>query len=210
MASVLDTSGITTAEIRALDSHIKRHALVDRLFHWLTAASVLTLMGTAFLPILGVKFDWVVIHWSAGLVLIALVLFHIVRSLIWQRLRTMWFSEDEMQGTLVGKYSVAQKLMHIAMTLMILGVLITGAFMLAKMDTPWWKRDPYMLSQQVWGLIYVVHGLAALSAVTLVMVHVYFSLIPSNRMYLRAMIKGWITRDELLQHHGSAPRSRRK
>jgi cytochrome b subunit of formate dehydrogenase len=100
-----------------------------------------------------------------------------------------------------GKYTLAQKLMHIAMTLMILGAAITGAFMLAKMDTPLWKRDPYLLAQETWGIVYAIHGLAALSAVTLVMIHIYFGLLPENRMYLRAMIKGWITRQELIQHH---------
>ncbi len=137
------------------------------------------------------------------MLLIALTLFHIIRALLWQRLRTMWFYEKELSGRQVGKYSVAQKLMHLAMTFMILGATITGAMMLMKMSTPWWHRDPYRLSQLTWGVIYFVHGVAALSAVTLVMVHVYFSVIPQNRMYLRAMIRGWMTRQELLDHHNA-------
>jgi len=42
---------------------IVRHASADRLLHWIMAACVLTLLGTAFLPIVGVKFEWVTIHW---------------------------------------------------------------------------------------------------------------------------------------------------
>ena len=38
---------------------VLRHALADRIFHWVTAAAVLTLLGTAFLPILGLSFSWV-------------------------------------------------------------------------------------------------------------------------------------------------------
>lgn len=201
MATVIESGSMPAAEAPSTSGRIERHAGIDRLFHWLTAASVLTLMATGLLPVVGVKFDWVVIHWIVGCVLIVLVLFHIVRSLVWQRFRTMWFTSAEISRRQVGKYSVAQKLMHLAMTLMILGATITGATMLAKMDTPLWKRDPYVLSQATWGTVYVIHGLAALAAVTLVMIHVYFSLLPENRMYLRAMIKGWITRQELLRHH---------
>ncbi len=201
MATVMDSPAIPASAEPTPAGRVERHAGIDRLFHWLTAIAVLTLMATGLLPVLGVKFNWVVVHWITGIVLIVLVLFHIVRSVIWQRFRTMWFSGDELARKQVGKYSVAQKLMHIAMTLMILGAVITGAFMLAKMDTPLWKRDPYVLAQDTWGFIYVIHGLAALAAVTLVMVHIYFALIPENRMYLRAMIKGWITRQELVEHH---------
>jgi cytochrome b subunit of formate dehydrogenase len=201
MATAMDTDTIAGAAASAPSGRIVRHAGPDRLFHWLTAASVLTLMATGLLPPLGVRFNWVVVHWSVGCLLILLVLFHIVRSLIWQRFRTMWFSGPELTRKQVGKYSVAQKLMHIAMTLMILGATITGGTMLAKMDTPLWKRDPYVLAPETWGTIYVIHGLAALSAVTLVMIHIYFSILPENRMYLRAMIRGWITRQELVQHH---------
>src|SRR6188508_950908 len=50
-----------------------RHRGPDRLYHWLMAIAVLTLLGTAFLPILGWKFAWVDIHWMAGVVLAVLV-----------------------------------------------------------------------------------------------------------------------------------------
>jgi formate dehydrogenase subunit gamma len=181
---------------------VVRHAGVDRLFHWLTAAAVLTLMATGLLPVLGVKFDWVVIHWSVGIILVLLVLFHIVRALFWQKPKCMLpITGDEIAGRKVVKYSVAQKLMHYAMTFMILGAAITGCLMLMKMDTPLWKRDPYVLSQATWGVIYVIHGLAAASAITLVLIHVYFGIIPESRKYLRAMIRGWMTREELEEHH---------
>ena len=140
MATVIDEPAVIPASSAAEPAHsagrIQRHAGIDRLFHWLTAASVLTLMATGLLPWTGVKFDWVVVHWITGCVLIVLVVFHIVRSLIWQRFRTMWFSGAELMRKQVGKYTVAQKLMHIAMTVMILGACITGGTMLTKMDTP--------------------------------------------------------------------------
>lgn len=191
-----------TDEEPVVHGRVQRHAGVDRLFHWLTAAAVFTLMATGLLPVMGVKFDWVVIHWVAGVVLAVLVLFHIVRALLWQRIKSMlWFTAQELSRRQVGKYTVAQKLMHHAMTLMVLAAVITGCLMLMKMDTPLWKRDPYVLSQAAWGVIYVIHGIAALLAVTLVLIHVYFAIIPESRVYLRAMIRGWITREELIEHH---------
>jgi cytochrome b subunit of formate dehydrogenase len=187
------------------EERVERHKGVDRLFHWLTAAAVLTLMTTGLLPALGVwKFDWVVIHWSVGIFLVLLVLFHTVRALFWQKLKCMFaLSPAEITGKKVTKYSVAQKLMHHAMTLMVLAAVITGCLMLMKMDTPLWKRDPYTLSQATWGVIYVIHGAAAVSAITLVFLHVYFAILPEKRMYLRAMIKGWMTREEEREHFGS-------
>ncbi len=184
---------------------VERHKGVDRLFHWLTAAAVLTLMTTGLLPALGLlKFDWVVVHWSVGIFLVLLVLFHIVRALFWQKLKCMLaLSANEITGKKVTKYTVAQKLMHHAMTLMVLAAVITGCLMLMKMDTPLWKRDPYTLSQATWGVIYVIHGAAAVSAISLVFIHVYFAILPEKHMYLRAMIRGWITREESIEHYGS-------
>jgi cytochrome b subunit of formate dehydrogenase len=183
-------------EIPARSDRVLRHAGVDRLFHWLTAACVLTLMATGLLPHVGVQFDWVGIHWITGIALVVLVTFHILRSVIWQRLRTIWFSIAELRTHQVGKYSVAQKLMHHAMTVMVLCAVGTGVLMLKKIRTPLLVRDPYLFGADTWGVIYVIHGLAALSAITLVIVHVYFGLIPENRMYLRAMITGWMSRGE--------------
>ena len=66
---------------------VTRHSGADRVFHWVTAVCVLTLLATAFLPILGLTFDWIGIHWITGLVLIAAVLFHILRVLLKQGFR---------------------------------------------------------------------------------------------------------------------------
>src|SRR5215472_4410614 len=65
---------------------VERHKAIDRAYHWVMAASILILLATAFLPILGIKFEWVGIHWVTGLILTAIVLFHIIRSSI----RNFW------------------------------------------------------------------------------------------------------------------------
>ena len=73
--------------------------------------------------------------------------------------------------------------------------------MLAKVDTPWWERDPYFFADATWGIIYVLHGLAALLLITMIITHVYFALRPEKLLYMRSMLRGWITRQELEQHH---------
>ncbi|HTY94568.1 MAG TPA: cytochrome b/b6 domain-containing protein [Steroidobacteraceae bacterium] len=173
---------------------VQRHAGIDRAFHWLTAACMLLLMATGLLPHVGIRFEWLPLHWTTGIGLTALVVFHLVRSLVWKNIRTIWFSVAALRARAVGKYSVAQKLMHHAMSLIVLATVITGLLMLKKISTPLLVRDPYIFSLSTWGYVYVIHGLAAIGAITLVIAHVYFGLLPQNRMYLRAMVSGWMTR----------------
>lgn len=184
---------------------ITRHAPIDRVFHWITALAVLLLMGSAFLPIVGVKFSWVPLHWITGLVLTAAVLYHLVRASFFQRLRCMWLGVRDVRDVLAGrraaKYTLAQKLMHAVLGSAVLVATVTGVIMLAKVDTPLWKRDPYLLDAATWGVVYVLHGASALLCLTLTMTHVYFSLLPEKRAYLRAMIGGQMTRAEAAEFH---------
>ena len=195
---------------------IVRHARADRLLHWISAACVLTLLATAFLPIVGVEFGWVTVHWVTGVVLGIAVLLHIVRVLVRGTWATMWIGRADIADALdvasatlrhslptrlPGKYSVAQKLIHHAFTVVVLTTLVTGSLMLLRIDTPWWQRNPYLFADATWGIVYVLHGLAALMLVTMVMMHVYFALRPEKLMFTRAMILGWITRRELTEHH---------
>ena len=76
--------------------------------------------------------------------------------------------------------------------------------LLAKVDTPLWQRNPYLLDASTWGVVYVLHGASALLILTLTMTHVYFSLLPEKRAYLRAMIGGQMTREEAAVYHDPA------
>jgi len=78
---------------------------------------------------------------------------------------------------------------------------VTGVAMLAKVDTPLWARNPYLLDAATWGVIYVLHGASSLVCLTLTMAHVYFSLLPEKRAYLRAMVGGQLTSAEAAQFH---------
>lgn len=184
---------------------ITRHRAIDRVFHWITAIAVLLLLASAFLPILGLKFSWVPLHWITGVVLTVAVLFHTVRSTIFRRMKCMliWprHVREFAQGRRAAKYTLPQKLMHAVMGFAVLVATVTGVVMLAKIDTPFWERDPYLFDAGTWGIVYVLHGAASLVILTLTMAHIYFALLPEKRGYLRAMIGGQMTREEAAIHH---------
>ena len=201
--------------ITSSEPKILRHGLAERLFHWILAASFLTLLVSAFGPILGWKFDWVPIHWVAGIVMTLAILFHLWRALLsldfWLMMIDRTDLRDVRRGVNAleghgplpgrpGKYELGQKLFHWGIAGVAAGLIATGLLMLAKLDTPFWQRDPYWLSEFAWGIVYTVHGFFALLAVPMIILHLYFVLRPENIFLLRSMVTGWITRREYLNH----------
>jgi formate dehydrogenase subunit gamma len=181
---------------------IVRHAGIDRLFHWLMAATMIVLLATSLLPVIGVHFGWYTIHWVAGLLLTVIILAHILRAVFWQRSATMLALRGaDLAGKAAGKYTLAQKLMHLAWTVAVLVAIVTGLLLLQKAGVPFLTRDPYARPLATWGLLTLLHDLAALLSVFLILVHVYFGLLPEKRAYLRAMVSGRIARSDLAAGH---------
>lgn len=176
------------------------------------------LLATSLLPVLGLQFAWVMPHWIAGLVLTAAVAIHIVRAILWQRLGSMWIGWRDLrdvtavsaavlkggEGPKPGKYTLAQKGFHAVIGLVVLVAIGTGIVLMFGIETPFWERDPYTLSESARGVVFVLHGLTALASVTLIMLHIYFAIRPEKLFYTRSMILGWITRAELDDHHDAA------
>ena len=71
-----------------------------------------------------------------------------------------------------------------------MATVVTGLLMLVKIDTPFWRRDPSLLSDPQWGVVYVIHGFAALVLLFLIIVHIYFAILPEHRQVLMAMFGG--------------------
>jgi len=207
------------ADSIAGDAKVRRHALPDRLFHWVQAVCMFVLLGTSLLPVLGVQFAWVAPHWIAGLVLTAAVLLHIVRATIWQGLGTIWIGWRDIRDVREvaaalfdsskaepkpGKYTFAQKGFHNLIAVVLLVAIVTGVVLMFGVDTPFWETDPYVVSEANRGLLFVLHGFTALLSVTLIMLHIYFAIRPEKLFYTRSMILGWITRTEYQTHHDSS------
>src|SRR5436190_17565412 len=107
----------------------------------------------------------------------------------------------DIPGPKAGKYPLGNRLYHLAIVFAGLGVMFSGLFMMVRVRTPFFTRNPYLLTDATWGLTYVGHGLAGVSLVGLVIAHVYFAVRPEKWWITKSMIFGWITRRQYLEHH---------
>jgi len=200
-----------------LPARIPRHSLTARLFHWIMAASMFVLLFTAFLPKLGFQFDWVAYHWIAGTVLTISVLFHIIHAIFFMDFWSIWPDRADLEDAWnrfqrflgnsaslprkFAKYPLENKLYHGAVMLTGLSVIATGGFMMFRVRTIFFGRNPYLFGDMTWGLMYVLHGLAGVSFITLVIVHVYFAIRPEKLPITASMIVGSMSREFYLKEH---------
>jgi len=203
--------------VARIPKRVPRHSLVARLFHWIMAASMLTLLFTAFLPRVGVQFPWVTYHWIAGAVLTVSILFHIVHASFWLDFWSIWPDKTDVQDAWkrvrrffgmsappprkFAKYPLENKLYHGVIILCGLSVILTGVSMMSRIRTIFFPRNPYLFGDMTWGLMYVLHGLAGVGLIALVMMHVYMGLRPEKLPITKSMIFGWMDRDFVLKEH---------
>jgi len=201
----------------ALPRRIPRHSLAARMFHWIMAAAMFTLLFTAFLPRVGIQFDWVTYHWIAGTVLTASVIFHVIHASLWLDFWAIWPDKDDVGDAkrrvrrFIGlpappprrfaKYPLENKLYHGAIIVTGLSAIGTGVFMMSRVRTVFFPRNPYLFSDMTWGLMYVLHGLAGVGLIALVMIHVYFAVRPEKRDITKSMIFGSMRREFYLEHY---------
>jgi cytochrome b subunit of formate dehydrogenase len=220
--SAAATTTTSAASASGIPARVVRHGLSARVSHWTLAAATFTLLITAFVPILGLQFPWVTIHWIAGLVFGAYVIYHTFDTLArrsWGKMlpvsgreisHAIDATKNFFRGTggeeRQGKWNFENKAFHHITALAGLGVLATGLMMFARIDTFFWEANPYVfgVSDTFWGLVYVLHGLSAVGFVGLLIAHIYFALRPEKLWFTRSMIKGWITREEYVEHFDPA------
>ncbi len=203
-------------EVR-LPERIPRHSLAARLFHWIMAASMFTLLFTAFLPKIGIQFDWVTYHWLAGAVLTVSIIFHVIHASFWLDFWSIWPDRADLQDAVrrirrfmgwpappprrFAKYPLENKLYHGAIIAAGLSAILTGVFLMSRVRTIFFPRNPYLFSDMTWGLMYVLHGLAGVGLIALVMVHVYFAIRPEKLDITKSMIFGSMRREFYLKHY---------
>jgi cytochrome b subunit of formate dehydrogenase len=207
---------VPAAKAAAIPERIVRHSLGSRFFHWSMSIAVFVLLVTGFFPVLGIHFDWITIHWIAGIALIGTVIFHIFHASFWLGLKNIWVGSADWkefrQGLLnalgsgpappkPGKYPVEQRLFHHMVSLAAFGVILTGLLMMVRVENPIFSRNPYLLADSTWGWVYVLHGLSAVGLVGMIIAHVYFAVLPEKRWMTMSMIAGWITKKDYLAHH---------
>jgi cytochrome b subunit of formate dehydrogenase len=203
--------------VSAIPARVPRHSLVARLFHWIMALAMLTLLFTAFLPKVGFQFPWVTYHWIAGVVLTVSILFHIFHASFWLDFWSIWPDRIDLDDAyhrvlrFVGrdapppkkfaKYPLENKLYHGAIIAAGGSAIVTGVFMMFRVRTAFLPRNPYLFSDMTWGLMYVLHGLAGVGLIALVTVHIYFAIRPEKLPITKSMILGWMSRDFYLEEH---------
>jgi cytochrome b subunit of formate dehydrogenase len=181
------------------------------------AASMLTLLVTAFLPRVGVQFSWVTYHWIAGLVLTASIIFHIIHASFFNDFWAIWPDKEDMQDAShrlkrflgqdapaprrFAKYPLENKMYHGVIVLTGLAAILTGVFMIFRVRTGIFPRNPYLFGDMTWGLMYVLHGLAGVGLIALVMVHIYFALRPEKFVITKSMVFGDLPKEYYLEHH---------
>jgi cytochrome b subunit of formate dehydrogenase len=216
-AAESETDSRQAAAAARVPERVARHSFGARAFHWVMAASMFVLLFTAFLPKVGVQFSWVTIHWIAGVVLTISVLYHIVHATFWLDFWSIWPDKQDVvdasrrwqrargkeapEPKKFGKYPLENKLFHLAVLCAGLAVIFTGIFMMYRVRTPFFTRNPYIFGDMTWGVMYVLHGLAGVGFVALIMAHVYFAVRPEKFFLTKSMIFGWISRKKYLEHH---------
>jgi cytochrome b subunit of formate dehydrogenase len=200
-----------------IPAQVPRHSLAARLFHAIMSLAMLTLLFTAFLPKLGYQFAWVTYHWIAGLVLAVSIVYHIIHATFWMDAWSIWPDKIDIEDAKrrwaratgkdapaprkFAKYPMENKVYHFVIVLAGLSVSITGLFMMKRVRTPIFTRNPYLFGDMTWGLMYVLHGLAGVGLIALIMAHIYFALRPEKLVITKAMITGTLDRDHYLAHH---------
>ncbi len=209
--------GVAPELASRVPERVPRHSLAARLFHWVMAASMFTLLFTAFLPKLGVRFNWVTYHWIAGTVLTISIAFHVIHASFWLDFWSIWPDRADIEDALrrvrrfmgrpappprrFAKYPLENKLYHGAIVAAGLSVIVTGVFMMFRVRTIFFPRNPYLFGDMTWGMMYVLHGLAGVGLITLVMVHVYFAVRPEKLDITKSMIFGSMKREFYLKHY---------
>jgi len=211
------SAGTSSVDAAKIPERVARHSFGARLFHAVMALSMLALLFTAFLPKVGVNFPWVTWHWIAGIVLTISVVYHIIHASFWLDFWSIWPDQEDREDAVrrfkramgqaapeprkFAKYPLENKLYHMIVLLAGLAAIGTGLFMMKRVRTPFFTRNPYLFSDMTWGWMYVLHGLAGVGFVALVMAHIYFAIRPEKLFITKSMIFGWISRENYLEHH---------
>ena len=195
---------------------VVRHTGVARIFHCVMATSMLVLLATGFLPIIGLEFAWLSIHWVAGVILILCILYHIVHASFFLDFWSIWILPSDLKEAVQrtkrqlgqsvdvgkhGKYPLDHRAYHLAVSVFGLIVSATGVLMMMRIDNPLLARNDTFFTDPNWGIVYTVHGFSAVMFVAMTLTHIYFAIRPDKRWMSKSMIFGWVSRADYLAHH---------
>jgi cytochrome b subunit of formate dehydrogenase len=145
------------------------------------------------------------------------ILYHVVHATFWLDRWSIWPDKADLEDAgrrlrralgqsappprRFAKYPLENKMYHGVIVLAGLSAMLTGIFMMFRVRTPIFPRNPYLFGDMTWGLMYVLHGLAGVGLIALVMIHVYFAIRPEKLVITKSMIVGTLDRAHYLEHH---------
>ena len=203
----VESEGAATGGDGNVPEKVVRHTGAARIFHWVMAASMLVLLATGFLPIVGLEFAWLNIHWIAGIILIVCILYHIVHASFFLDFWSIWLLPRDLKEAMQrtqrqfgqsvdvgkhGKYPLDHKLYHLAVSVFGLIVSATGILMMMRIDNPILAKNETFFTDPNWGVVYTLHGFSSVLFVFLTITHIYFAIRPEKLWMTKSMIFGWV------------------
>src|SRR5256886_7940398 len=97
--------------------------------------------------------------------------------------------------------------LHDALPIFVTGmsVIVTGVFMLFRVRTIFFPRNPYLFSDMTWGLMYVLHGLAGVGVVGFVTGHISIAGRPEKNAITQTMIACFLSREVFIEENEAPP-----
>ena len=145
------------------------------------------------------------------------IIFHIVHATFFMDFWAIWPDKEDIEDATrrlkrfmgqdapaprrFAKYPLENKMYHGAILLTGLAVIVTGVFMMFRVRTAFFPRNPYLFGDMTWGMMYVLHGLAGVSLIALIMIHIYFALRPEKLVITKSMVFGSMPKEYYLEHH---------
>ena len=164
--------------------------------------SLFTTVGClVVLPMVTESYYWLSrIVLGSGYVLIAFYPFTIAAHYgLWTREVPSRKTRDGAKPT----YANREELLTSILSVLIAGLTCigTGLFMMKRVETPIFTRNPYLFRDMTWGMMYLLHGLAGVGFIALIMVHIYMGLRPEKLPITKSMLFGYMDRDFYLEEH---------
>lgn len=205
---------------------VHRFTATQRASHWIMAISVFLLMLSGFImlnsniTIRGIAgVSWLDIHIVFSIIFIGYFIFHIGHVAYKGTWKAMWFGRRDLEDQVLRlknfigmsddyprqfKYPSAQKLLHLGVAVVSIGVVATGVVLLRRVEVPllWGPTREFTFlgiqfglgsGEPAWGLVtwsFVLHDLSAIFFVALVIGHIYFAIRPDEWPVSKSMITG--------------------
>ena len=99
------------------------------------------------------------------------------------------------------KYPIDHKMFHHGAAVSGLVAIVTGIFMMLRLDTWLGAANPYVLNitDNSWGVVYVVHGISGVVLFGMIITHIYFAIRPDKWWITKSMIYGFISREKYVE-----------